>query len=224
MSKGRRRLQSARLRFRRGIRWSDKRVRAVRRKLPAKANHWGMWSSPHANLPRWHPHQGRSPAGSRQTDSPRPATVDDGSQNLVGAITTCMGNVGAATIRQFPGDGDHRRTERQDRRGKIVPDCPKVRDGNPLIVFLSLGNQNSTEPVYLHQNPKLAAYLALTYLMPMLGQERIHSTARRTVSRAVLLTRCPASTTSPRWISVSVCGRHNFRWTLARWTLFPRRL
>ena len=30
-----------------------------------------------------------------------PATVDDGSQNLVGAITTCMGNVGAANIRQF---------------------------------------------------------------------------------------------------------------------------
>ena len=30
-----------------------------------------------------------------------PATVDDGSQNLIGAITTCMGNVGAATIRDF---------------------------------------------------------------------------------------------------------------------------
>jgi hypothetical protein len=27
--------------------------------------------------------------------------VDDGSQNLVGAITTCMGNVGAASIREF---------------------------------------------------------------------------------------------------------------------------
>ena len=30
-----------------------------------------------------------------------PAQVDDGSQNLVGAITTCMGNVGAASIREF---------------------------------------------------------------------------------------------------------------------------
>ena len=30
-----------------------------------------------------------------------PATVDDGSQNLVGAITTCMGNVGAANIGEF---------------------------------------------------------------------------------------------------------------------------
>ncbi len=30
-----------------------------------------------------------------------PAEVDDGSQNLVGAITTCMGNVGAASLREF---------------------------------------------------------------------------------------------------------------------------
>jgi len=66
---------------------------------PGRGNHWGM-ATPHANLPR----------GTRIkvgiTGSLRqilfgPATVDDGSQNLVGAITTCMGNVGAATIRQF---------------------------------------------------------------------------------------------------------------------------
>jgi IMP dehydrogenase len=30
-----------------------------------------------------------------------PAEVDDGSQNLVGAITTCMGNVGAANLHEF---------------------------------------------------------------------------------------------------------------------------
>src|SRR5436190_301117 len=30
-----------------------------------------------------------------------PAEVDDGSQNLVGAITTCMGNVGARSIAEF---------------------------------------------------------------------------------------------------------------------------
>jgi len=29
------------------------------------------------------------------------AEVDDGSQNLVGAITTCMGNVGASNIAEF---------------------------------------------------------------------------------------------------------------------------
>ena len=66
---------------------------------PGQGNHWGM-ATPHANLPR----------GTRIkvgiTGSLRqilfgPAEVDDGSQNLVGAITTCMGNVGAANIRQF---------------------------------------------------------------------------------------------------------------------------
>jgi hypothetical protein len=30
-----------------------------------------------------------------------PAEVDDGSQNLVGAITTCMGNVGARDLAEF---------------------------------------------------------------------------------------------------------------------------
>ena len=66
---------------------------------PGRGNHWGM-ATPHANLPR----------GTRikvgVTGSLRqilfgPATVDDGSQNLVGAVTTCMGNVGAANIREF---------------------------------------------------------------------------------------------------------------------------
>ena len=66
---------------------------------PGQGNHWGM-ATPHANLPR----------GTRIkvgiTGSLRqilfgPATVDDGSQNLIGAITTCMGNVGASNIRQF---------------------------------------------------------------------------------------------------------------------------
>ena len=66
---------------------------------PGKGYHWGM-ATPHANLPR----------GTRirvgVTGSLRqvlfgPAEVDDGSQNLVGAITTCMGNVGARDIAEF---------------------------------------------------------------------------------------------------------------------------
>jgi IMP dehydrogenase len=66
---------------------------------PGKGYHWGM-ATPHANLPR----------GTRirvGTTGPLkqilfgPAEVDDGSQNLVGAITTCMGNVGAANLREF---------------------------------------------------------------------------------------------------------------------------
>ncbi|GAB4166341.1 MAG: GuaB3 family IMP dehydrogenase-related protein [Terrimicrobiaceae bacterium] len=72
---------------------------AKAKEAPGQGNHWGM-ATPHANLPR----------GTRikvgVTGSLRqilfgPAEVDDGSQNLVGAITTCMGNVGAANIRQF---------------------------------------------------------------------------------------------------------------------------
>ena len=66
---------------------------------PGKGNHWGM-ATPHANLPRGTRIKvGLS--GSLKQILYGPAAVDDGSQNLVGAITTCMGNVGAATIRQF---------------------------------------------------------------------------------------------------------------------------
>ncbi|MBM3834108.1 MAG: GuaB3 family IMP dehydrogenase-related protein [Verrucomicrobia bacterium] len=66
---------------------------------PGQGNHWGM-ATPHANLPRGTRIKvGLS--GSLKQILYGPATVDDGSQNLVGAITTCMGNVGAATIRQF---------------------------------------------------------------------------------------------------------------------------
>lgn len=66
---------------------------------PGKGNHWGM-ATPHANLPRGTRIKvGLS--GTLEQILLGPATVDDGSQNLVGAITTCMGNVGAADIRQF---------------------------------------------------------------------------------------------------------------------------
>lgn len=66
---------------------------------PGKGFHWGM-ATPHANLPRGtRIHVGVT--GSIQQILFGPATVDDGSQNLVGAITTCMGNVGAADIREF---------------------------------------------------------------------------------------------------------------------------
>ena len=66
---------------------------------PAKGNHWGM-ATPHANLPRGTRIK-VGITGSLKQILYGPATVDDGSQNLVGAITTCMGNVGAATIREF---------------------------------------------------------------------------------------------------------------------------
>ncbi len=66
---------------------------------PGHGHHWGM-ATPHANLPRGtRIHVGVT--GTLKQILFGPATVDDGSQNLVGAIMTCMGNVGAATIRQF---------------------------------------------------------------------------------------------------------------------------
>jgi IMP dehydrogenase len=66
---------------------------------PGRGNHWGM-ATPHANLPRGTRIQ-VGVTGSLKQILFGPATVDDGSQNLVGAITTCMGNVGAASIRAF---------------------------------------------------------------------------------------------------------------------------
>jgi IMP dehydrogenase len=66
---------------------------------PGQGNHWGM-ATPHANLPRGTRIRiGLS--GTLKEILFGPATVDDGSQNLVGAITTCMGNVGARNIREF---------------------------------------------------------------------------------------------------------------------------
>jgi IMP dehydrogenase len=69
------------------------------KEAPGKGNHWGM-ATPHANLPRGTRIK-VGVSGSLKQILFGPADVDDGSQNLVGAITTCMGNVGAATIRQF---------------------------------------------------------------------------------------------------------------------------
>jgi IMP dehydrogenase len=66
---------------------------------PGRGHHWGM-ATPHANLPRGtRIHVGVT--GTLKQILFGPATVDDGSQNLVGAIMTCMGNVGASSIRQF---------------------------------------------------------------------------------------------------------------------------
>lgn len=69
------------------------------KEAPGRGYHWGM-ATPHANLPR----------GTRirvgVTGTLRqilfgPAEMDDGSQNLMGALATCMGSVGKRTIREF---------------------------------------------------------------------------------------------------------------------------
>lgn len=66
---------------------------------PGSGYHWGM-ATPHANLPRGTRIKVGA-TGSLKQILFGPAEVDDGSQNLVGAITTCMGNVGARTLPEF---------------------------------------------------------------------------------------------------------------------------
>lgn len=69
------------------------------KEAPGKGFHWGM-ATPHANLPRGT----RIRVGTTGTLEEilfGPANLDDGTQNLVGALRTCMGNVGSKDIREF---------------------------------------------------------------------------------------------------------------------------
>ena len=66
---------------------------------PGCGYHWGM-ATPHANLPRGTRIKVGATGALKQILF-GPAEVDDGSQNLIGAITTCMGNVGARSIAEF---------------------------------------------------------------------------------------------------------------------------
>ena len=69
------------------------------KEAPGGGFHWGM-ATPHANLPRGT----RIRVGTTGTLEQilyGPATLDDGSQNLMGALQTCMGNVGAQNIREL---------------------------------------------------------------------------------------------------------------------------
>jgi len=100
---------------------------------PGRGNHWGM-ATPHANLPRGT----RIKVGISGTLKQilfGPAYVDDGSQNIVGAITTCMGNVGARTNDpRIPGDRGYYRAQHQDR-GQIVSNGPERRYGRPVSPY-----------------------------------------------------------------------------------------
>lgn len=72
-------------------------ARAV--EAPGKGFHWGM-ATPHANLPRGtRIRVGTS--GTLEEILYGPAKLDDGTQNLVGAIRTCMGNIGTKNIREM---------------------------------------------------------------------------------------------------------------------------
>lgn len=66
---------------------------------PGRGFHWGM-ATPHANLPRGtRIHVGQN-AGLKQILF-GPAELDDGTQNLMGALTTAMGNLGAHCIKEM---------------------------------------------------------------------------------------------------------------------------
>jgi len=70
---------------------------AKAQEAPGRGYHWGM-AYPHSSLPRGT----RIYVGTTGTLEQilfGPAVVDDGSQNLMGALTTCMGTVGAKDIK-----------------------------------------------------------------------------------------------------------------------------
>jgi len=66
---------------------------------PGKGYHWGMATS-HANLPRG-TRVNVGTTGKLREILFGPAKVDDGSQNLVGALKTSMGSLGAASLREM---------------------------------------------------------------------------------------------------------------------------
>ena len=66
---------------------------------PGRGYHWGM-ATPHFNLPRGTRIK-VGIAGTLDEILFGPARVDDGSQNLMGALSTSMGSVGAKNIKQM---------------------------------------------------------------------------------------------------------------------------
>lgn len=69
------------------------------KEAPGRGFHWGM-ATPHANLPRGTRIR-VGVTGSLEEILYGPAKVDDGSQNLMGALQTSMGNVGAKNMSQM---------------------------------------------------------------------------------------------------------------------------
>ncbi len=66
---------------------------------PGRGYHWGM-ATPHANLPRGTRIRVGT-TGSLEQILFGPSVLDDGSQNLVGALATSMGNLGARTVKEM---------------------------------------------------------------------------------------------------------------------------
>jgi IMP dehydrogenase len=69
------------------------------KEAPGLGFHWGM-ATPHSNLPRGtRIHVGIT--GTLEEILYGPSRTDDGSHNLVTALKTCMGSVGASTLREM---------------------------------------------------------------------------------------------------------------------------
>ena len=69
------------------------------KEAPGRGFHWGM-ATPHANLPRGtRIHVGTT--GTLKEILYGPAKLDDGSQNLMGALMTSMGSLGARNIKEM---------------------------------------------------------------------------------------------------------------------------
>jgi IMP dehydrogenase len=66
---------------------------------PGRGYHWGM-ATPHSNLPRGTRIR-VGVVGTLEQILSGPAFTDDGTMNLIGALKTCMGSVGARTIREL---------------------------------------------------------------------------------------------------------------------------
>ncbi|MEE8360138.1 MAG: GuaB3 family IMP dehydrogenase-related protein [Candidatus Omnitrophota bacterium] len=69
------------------------------KEAPGKGTHWGM-ATPHPNLPRGTKIKVGT-TGTLEEILFGPAKLDDGSQNLVGALATSMGNLGARNIKEM---------------------------------------------------------------------------------------------------------------------------
>jgi IMP dehydrogenase len=72
---------------------------AKAKEAPGRGYHWGM-ATPHANLPRGTRIYVGTTASLEQILY-GPAELDDGSQNLVGALLTSMGSVGVSNLKEF---------------------------------------------------------------------------------------------------------------------------
>jgi IMP dehydrogenase len=69
------------------------------KEAPGGGFHWGM-ATPHQNLPRGTRIR-VGVTGTLEEILFGPSRLDDGSQNLVGALKTCMGSIGASTIKEM---------------------------------------------------------------------------------------------------------------------------